>query len=196
MGRKRVELTAEQIEERKQRYWGPERNAQRRERYMTDPAYRENVIQQVRENYRRQREEQGLPVRNEDCRENLGLIPEIAETREIVLPDGRAETRLTLTVDELADVLSRNTQVVYRWMNGGMFPRPAFTAVLHKGRKQGVYLAEEAAALVNVLGEHQETSQYYRNYHTDTRDKMFGAVEHIRAKMGATNDTDAGARAK
>lgn len=116
------------------------------------------------------------------------MIPELAEHREIDLPNGGTSPQLTLTVDELSDLLSRNTQVLYRWMNGGMFPRPLFMAVTHRGRKQGVYLAEEAEALANVLGEHQETSQYYRSYHTETRDRMFGAVQEIRARMGVKDD--------
>lgn len=195
MGRKKVELTPEQIEERRLRYWGEERNASRRDRYQSDPAYRDQIIQQVRESYRKQREEQGLTVRNEDCRENLGLLPEIARLREVFLPDGRTDKRLTLTADEVADAMGRNTQVLYRWMNGEMFPRPLFQVIGHRGRKQGIYLIEEVEALINVFGQHQEGSQYYRNYHTETRDRLFGAVAKVRKSMGVndgSSDTQPG----
>lgn len=130
-----------------------------------------------------------MPVRDEDCRENLALLPELATVRDVFFPDGaRTEKHMTLTAEELADALNRNTQVLYRWLNAEMFPRPVFMAVTHRGRKQGVYIREEAEALLNVFGEHQEVSQYYRAYNTETRDRLFGAVAKIRQKMGVVND--------
>lgn len=188
MGRKRVELTPEQIEERRRKYWGEERNSLRRSRYHSDPAYRETVVQQVRDSYRKQREEQGLPYRDEDCRENLALLPEMATVREVFFPDrAQPEKHMTLTAEELAEALNRNTQVLYRWLNAEMFPRPVFMAVTHRGRKQGVYLKEEAEALINAFGEHQEVSQYYRAYNTETRARLFGAVAKIRQMKGVVD---------
>lgn len=189
MGRRKMELTEAQLEARKRKYWGEERNQQRRERYRSDPAYRQQVMEQVRESYRRKREEAGLPVRTGDCRENLELLPEIATRREVHFPDGEIQERVSLTVDELAEALQRNTQVVYRWINAGLFPKPALTTPTHRNRKQAVYLVEEAEAFLTIFGEHQESSQYYRSYHTDTQRKLHGAAQEVRQSLGVEDDS-------
>lgn len=182
MGRAKKELTPEELEARKLRYWGPERNAQRRERYRQSKEYREKAIQLGRETYRKVREAQGLQVRLEDCREQLPRLGEIGVTRAVLSPDGPVPL-LTFSVDELAVALSRNPQVLYRWMAAGMLPRPVVRAVNDRKRVNAVFLEAEVRALMEVFGEHQTKSAYYRSYHEETRDKIAEAVSRVRAFM-------------
>lgn len=186
-------LTPEEIAAKKLQYWGPERNQHRRDRYQDDPAYREQVKAQVRESFRKQRESLGISVRDEDCRENIGLLPEIARVRETSLPNGERLNLMTLTAEEMAELLNRNLQVFYRWQNADMFPKPAFFCIGHRGRKQGVFLEDEALAILEVYGAHQETSQYYKAHHTETRDALFAAVAAVRARLLENGDV-AGAK--
>lgn len=182
MGRKKRVLTEAEVEERKQRWWGPERNARRRERYQKDGSYREKAIQQVRESYRRARLNEGLEVREDDCRKNIGLLPQIGQVREVRIDDERRVRRLTFTLDELAQAMCRNTQVVYRWIMTDMLPAPMFEARNQRNRWQSIYLEDEVLAILNVFGKHQETSQYYRAFHTDTKVAVLAAVDDVRRK--------------
>lgn len=192
MGRKKRVLTEAEVEERKRRWWGPERNARRRDRYQSDESYREKAIQQVRESYRRARISEGLPVREDDCRKNISLLPQIGQVRDVRIDDDHRVRRLTFTLDELAQSMCRNTQVVYRWIMTGMLPSPMFEARNQRNRWQSVYLEDEVTAILQVFGKHQETSQYYRAFHTETRDVMLATVDEVRRKR-ATNNMGAAA---
>jgi hypothetical protein len=81
MGRRKVELTSGEIEERKRRWWGEERNARRRARYASDPTYRESAIQQVKEAYRRERTRAGKSVRQDNCGVNLDRLVDRGRVR-------------------------------------------------------------------------------------------------------------------
>jgi hypothetical protein len=146
VGRKRVVLTLEEIAARKQKYWGPERNAKRRAKYAEDATHRASIIQQVRESYRAKRRQEGRTVREEDCRENIKALPYLGEIREVTAPDGQKFLALTLTVDELANALNRSPQVLYRWMGDGLLPEPLVAARNSRNREQRVYLAPEVGA--------------------------------------------------
>jgi hypothetical protein len=41
-----------------------------------------------------------------------------------------------------------------------------------------------------VFGEHQEASQYYKTFHTETRDRMFAAVAATRWNMDTEGSGD------
>jgi hypothetical protein len=176
MGRRKLEYTPEQIMERKQRWWGPDRNARRRERYRQDAQFRAQTVQKVRDKYRKEREDAGAAVRQDDCRTNLDRLHLIGQERELHAGGQPAVQALTFTVDELGEALTRNAQVLYRWISSGMFPTPAFKALNARNRWQAVYTEAEARALLGVFGEHQTRSQYYRAFHTETRDSLFAAV--------------------
>lgn len=178
MGRKKIELTSEQIQERKQRWWGPERNARRRARYQQDCLFRERTIQTVRGSYRRQKEEHGVTVRQNDCRANLARLHEIGQLRTCSTSSDKV---LTFTIDEIAIALFRNTQVLYRWISSGMVPAPAAEALNGRNRWQTIYTQAEARALLETFGDHQARSQYYRTFHTETRNRLFAAVEAARS---------------
>lgn len=172
--------TPEQIAERKARWWGAERNAGRRARYRADSEYRDNAIRQVRASYSRSREAAGLPVRQDDCRENLPLLADIGQVRLVRGVGGNDTRGLCLTTDEMAKALGRNTQVVYRWITEGMLPGPVLVALNGRNRWQAVYNETEVRALLQVFGEHQQRSQYYKQFHVETRDRLFAAVQSAR----------------
>lgn len=180
MGRKKQVLSPQEIEERKNRWWGEDRNARRRERYQNDPAYRAKAITQVRTSYRKSREDAGLEVRDEDCRQNIKRIHEFGLIRELRVDEERTVRMLTFASKELARCLDRNPQVVYRWISSGLVPGPVNKARNTRNRWEQVYTPDEVRAIMNVFGEHQQTSQYFRSYHTETRDKMVAALEVVR----------------
>jgi hypothetical protein len=182
MGRKKKVLTPEELDARKKRWWGPERNARRRERYHQDTLFREKTIQTVRDKYRKTRAEEGLPVRQDDCRSNLDRLRMIGQVRELRVDAQRTVRALTFTVDEFGEALTRNAQVLYRWISADMLPGPVFEARNHRNRWQSVYTVQEVRAMIEVFGSHQEQSQYYRSFHTETRDKLFAASEVARAE--------------
>lgn len=184
MKRRKQPLTSEEIEKRKQLWWGPTRNARRRERYASDQAYREKAIKQVRETYRRTREAEGASVRQEDCRENLPKLFELGRVRTIRVSGQQvkdnAPKKLTFTLEELAKTLGRNTQVLYRWLSDDMIPAPLYEALNERNRWQGVYTEDEVTAIVQIFGKHQEISQYYRTFHENTRNSIHSAVKKLR----------------
>jgi hypothetical protein len=180
MGRRKQVLSETEIEERKQRWWGEARNARRRERYAKDPAYRERAIQQVRESYRKSREDAGLPLREEDCRNNLDRLAEFGMLREVKIDEEHTMRMLTFFTKELAKALDRNPAVVQRWINSGLIPPPVIIGKSHTNRWYPLYTVTEVRAIMAVFGEHQQTSQYFRTYHTETREKMHAAVREAR----------------
>ena len=194
MGRKKVVLTEEQKAARKAKYWGPDRNAKRRQKYAEDKDHREALIAKEREKYRKSREEQGQSVRSEDCRENIGALKHLGALRVARFPDGSEVYRDTVTLEEFGKAIGRDVQVLYRWMGEEMFPRPTLVSRIGN-RDQAVFTDAEATALLGVFGEHQERSQYYRNYHTETRDRLFhvAARELAMVKQEAKAHDDTGA---
>lgn len=184
MGRNRVILTEAELQARKEKYWGVDRNARRQERYHTDEAYRLVARQHVRNAYRNRRAEEGETVKNDDCRESISKLAEIATERP-VYASGTATPMLTLTIDEMSVALIRQQSVLYRWINTGLFPTPMIPAFNKAARRmQMVYSVEEAVALLTVMGEHQTRAQYYREAHVETREKLFKAIRQVRRTQG------------
>lgn len=171
--------------DKREQYWGEERNRRRRQRYRTDSDYRKQVRQQTRATYRHLRQAQGKQVRDDDCSANLAVLESIGDYRDVRTKNGEDRVNhLTFTVEELAKVFNRNQQVLYRWFSAGMFPRPTAVAETPHNRNQPVFLAEEVEAAAREFAEHQKDSQYYRERHTKTRDNIFNAVNAARAELG------------
>ena len=168
-------------ESKKDRYWGEERNARRRQRYQDDPTYRAEVLQRARQTQFDTRRAAGFEVsEGEDCRRNLPMLEASAQTRDIEQNGVARGSAKTVTTDELAQALNRDLQVLYRWMAKGMLPRPAFEARNARNRLQAVFTLAEAREIVTVFGEHQETSLYFRSTHIDTIRRINQAVAQAR----------------
>lgn len=192
MEQRRIDVV---LDDKKNRYWGKERNERRRQRYHADLEYRTKVQQQTRMTYRRLRDAEGKPARSDDCAENIPFLGHLAPgcdpknpvylgiTRGVRMKDGSRKPMLTLTVEEMAKALNRNQQVLYRWFAADMFPRPKAMAETAHNQNQLVYLKSEAIAAMTEFSRHQNESQYYRERHTETRDRIFDAVDDARAAL-------------
>ena len=152
--------------------WWLERNARRRKRYATDPDYREQQVEKTRGQYRKGRE---LVVRT-SCLDNLSTIMHFGETRTVTV-DEKEQRRITFTTEELANALNRNVEVIYRWFRKGMFPDPVVKLVDVDNQHGYVYTLTQTQKLVEVMGNHQGRTPYYRQDHTDTRAALFEAMD-------------------
>lgn len=168
--------------DKKTRWWGKERNERRRERYQSDVEYRRHARQQTRETYRRIKQALGVPVRSDDCAENLPKLPTIGKERLVKTSIG-SQHMLTFTAAEMARALDRNPQVIYRWFAADLFPRPVVVTKNDRNRDQFVYTEWEAEAVINEFSRHQKESQYYKERHTETRDRIFAAVDEVRSSL-------------
>lgn len=184
MGRKRVELTTEQLAERKAKYWGAERNKRRQDRYANDLNYRLVARNHGRQGYRIKQAELGKSVRADDCRGSLPDLTNLGMERKVTMLDIHdvlVETRqLCFTIEELAYAMGRDRQIIYRWTAAKMFPLPVYDAMNELNRWQKVYLRAEVEGLLNAFGQHQQESQYYKIKHTAARSALFAAVAEAR----------------
>ena len=182
MGRRRLELTPEEKEERKKRWWGEQRNARRRERYQLDKQYHEKTIRQVRAGYRRTRTEIGLAVRWGDCLGNIQKLSEIGQMRQVRRGTGHGYLLLTFTIAETAEALSRNPQVLYRWVKSRLLLPPVLEAYNSRNRWQKVYSEDEVRAIIKGFSAHQKNSQYFRLHHRETSNRICQDLEQLRLR--------------
>lgn len=140
-----------------------DRNARRRERYATDPAYRERIL-----NYERQKRH----TEPFDCRTNLETLASFGVVRPV---DGGAEG-LTFTIEEAAKVLGRTPKSLYKYFSKNLFPRPPHTVKGPSGLDQEAYTEKEMVRLINVFGQHQSETPYYGVYHEETKKALFDAL--------------------
>ncbi len=185
MGRRRNPPTEEQIAKR--RAWHDERNRRRRERYAQDAEYRQSVREQVRRSYRVNTDRR---IREEpSC---LTVLPELhtyGDRRSVVFPDGREDELHTFTTDELADVIGRNVQVLYRWRQDGRWPFPTLLCRDVTRIPVFVYSLEEVRAIIEIFGRHQERTPYYhRKHHGELRAGIFAATRAALAAIGISRD--------
>lgn len=201
MGRRQVELTEEQLKDQKERWFGEERNSRRRAAYANRPEVRTNLIAASRRSYRAKREADGASVRqDEDCRDRLPELASYGQMRDVTL-DGKIVMVRTFRAEEFAQVVGRSLNVVYRWFSRGLAPKPVLRCGHAYRDERGrimpamVYVAAEVEAMVQVFGEHQKTSQYFRDVHTETQDRMRAAVDEVRRELGIEDETTVPARA-
>ncbi len=152
--------------------WWLERNARRRKRYATDPDYREQQVEKTREQYRKGRKLVDRPT----CLSNLSTILYFGEKRTVTV-DEEVRLRITFTTEELANALNRNVEVIYRWFRKNMFPDPVVKLVEVDNQHGYVYTLTQVQKLVEVMGNHQGRTPYYRQDHTDTRAALFEAMD-------------------
>jgi hypothetical protein len=171
MGRPRKVFTTQELEERKKRWWGDKHNARRREKYAKDKEFRQGEINRMRV-----RNRQGADYA--DPREHLADLEAKASTRPIFDGTMATTTKPCFTTEELAELLGRQTQALYRWRASGKFPHGRFKTKIGAATKQ-VYTLAEARAVIEVLGAHFAATPYYHPSHTETRDRLFAAVEGV-----------------
>lgn len=181
MGRKRKELTPAELEERKQRWWGAERNARRRLRYREDAQYREQTIQQVRQSYREKCVRSGKAEKISRRPASADALERIGQVR--LLQGGKQDVVLTFTIEEVASALERDAQVIYRWLKSGLLPSPECKALNERNRWQNVYTLGEMLCLRDVLACHFRSSVYFKAHHTETQERLSRALAAERGNV-------------
>lgn len=187
MGRKRKELTPAELEERKQRWWGEERNARRRLRYREDAEYRALTIQQVRLSYHEKCARTSKKGRISSQPVRSDLLKQIGQKR--LLQGGKQNFVFTFTIEEVASVLERDAQVIYRWLKSGLLPSPECRALNERNRWQNVYTLGEILCMRDVLACHFQRSVYFKAHHTDTQERLSRAFAAERGNFSHQRDT-------
>ncbi len=179
MAKKEVDLRASREEWSK--WWGPDRNTRRRNRYADDKDYRQQAVQSTRDSYRRRHG--GNLMGQEDCRRNIANLSAIGQVRRVVLPSGLTKRMLTFSPQECADVVGRNIHVIYRWWTKELLPTPVlllYGGPARCGVRNKFYTKNEMIALCKVFGPHQMQTPYYRMDHTEVRDQIWLGIEAVR----------------
>lgn len=125
----------------------PEYKAHRKNRYLTDKAYREKCIA----NSKAQAERKLAPLAEAYEREVKAML---RKRRSVgTVRDVKDVPQLTFTVIELAELICRPAPAVRLWINNGRFPEPS-----HKITKvTGIYTEEQALAICEVMIKHLKT---------------------------------------
>lgn len=159
---------------RRQRSTNMKRNKERRERYATDPVYRQEAIEAARRYARSRRN-----ICREDCSKNLANLSKFG-TRCPVIVAGKQRRMFTFTVVQLAKVLERHPKIIERWIRNKMLRAPIFKTT----NDMLVYTLDEVKAIVIVYSDHQKEVAYYRKSHEHTRLRMHKSITMVRERMG------------
>lgn len=181
-------LSSSSPEEKKAR-WADNHNKKRKERYNSDPQYKQARLEKAREDYRN---EKGVVL--DSCLDRIREIRSYGSSREVRVNDGPVQVRFCLTTQELGEIIGgHKASVMYRWQGKGLLPKPiakgrVFYSTTGRGgdywlNDQPVYLEEEVAAIMQPLGEHQRNFRYYRTSDTETVAAIFDAVEAVRQSL-------------
>lgn len=144
-------------------------------RYAKDPVFRSKVLHANTLRYRRK----AVKVRN--CLVNLKGLAKFGTRRKCVSIMGTGEvitakSSLTFSVAEMSKLLGYHPVVMYGWHSAEKFPRPKVHVMGPANKLQTVYTEAQAIALLKVMGEHQQSSQYLRDFDTETIGKLKAAM--------------------
>lgn len=172
--------------------WHKKRNARRRDRYHTDPGYRDEVKERSRKHYSEKRQ-----IEPFDPRSRLGEIENFGKMRDVIYPNGVKTHVWCMTKAEVSEFLGKTRKMFYTWVSDGRFPDAVITGFDLKTRdwyahaetvevpqKVGVYHAQEVIAAVEALGEHLSRVLYYRRDHEEERERLYDAVWAAREALG------------
>jgi hypothetical protein len=168
-------VTAEQ----KKNYWGEERNARRREKYNSDKANNERIRQARKESYDRVTGRGPIP----NCLGNAAKVPSSGQVMAVQLDGSDFVIGRVFTQADVAELLNRGQQVIYRWHQRGVFPSP----VLADDRGNRFYSDAEVLDFIQIMGELQQITVHYRAaYHKEFLDRLnHASFEHNRARGAA-----------
>ena len=186
MGRKKVVVSAEEQQARRERWFGDDRNKRRRERYASDPEYRRRAIESARKQQRKRLSSEWV-----NCEENYPLVEGMGSMQKVLLPGGRVANMLTYSEQTMARLLGKVREgrnpgkSLSPWIRGGKWPEPVYRLLKVNGEPSSfrVYLEKEVRALMHVFSEHQRDTPYYHEAHVETRNKLFAAVAQARAEI-------------
>ncbi len=153
------------------------RNAERRERYASDAEYRKQRVLASRQAYRDKTQ-----VATPDLSNAIGKLRNTG-TRRAVFIGVRMSRRKTWTTTDLADIVGRHVQVVYRWIKNGHLPGPRFNCAEGENQHREVYVREEMVAMLSVLRDHFSRTAYLRMDHDETISALHSAVALARREL-------------
>jgi hypothetical protein len=151
----------------------------RRQRYKTEASYRESAKAMSRRTYRRK-----AGVELSTCLHSLEFISSIAEDHRVKYPDGSEHVIPAITTPNLAKLLQKLYQTVWRWIKSEMIPAPIITSLAWPSKPFFVFHVEEARALVEIIGEHEKTTRYFRKDHRDVVMRIEQRITEIRQSLG------------
>lgn len=179
-------MSEAEIQARREKWFGEDRNKRRRERYHADPEYRRKAIQSARKQQRKR-----LSSEWTNCEENFALVESMGAMQKVLLPGGRIANLLTFSEQTVARLLGKVREgknpgkSLSPWIRAGKWPEPVYRLVKTNGEPSSfrVYLEKEVRALMAVFSEHQRDTPYYHESHVETRNRLFAAVAQARAEI-------------
>lgn len=156
--------------------YAKQHNAKRREKYHSDPEYRQRALKRARV-----MDSPNLEYRNEML-ERARIVSTFGKVRKITVePKGNKRTMLVLTIDEIAEAFGRKKFVIKRWRDEDKFPDSNLVTIHEdSGDEVPVYLAEEIVAALIVMADHFSETPYYHPAHVETKSRLFAAMEKVR----------------
>lgn len=154
--------------------WYDQRNERRRQKYATDPAYREQMKDRARKAYRDRAHGDDGSKKSDlyDPRNSLKKLAKLGTIRDVDGIKGKGLVRaLTFTKLELSRVLGRSRKQLYAWVNRDTLPSPIYQA-----GGLNVYLECEVVAIIEAIGEHLATVTYFRDDHDEQINAVHTAV--------------------
>ncbi len=163
------------------------RNVERRQKYADDSDYRSKMVQSTRDRYRR---EHGLAARGGANHFDLRRIGRYCERHDVWIGSQFLEYKQVMTVRVLALIIGRKVDVVRRWIDQGMLPRPigmlsetsSYDATTWKNGTP-VYFLKEAREVVHAMRKHQDETPYFRQDHDDTIDLLRSRLSQVRESL-------------
>lgn len=155
--------------------WYQQRNERRKEKYHTDPEYRETANKLARDGYRENHGKQ----RPFDPRDNLPALASFGTERTL---DHGEMIKLTFSKAEVAAVFNRPVKQIQQWAADGRIPASVQRAkVVGKERNWiDIYHEDEVRAMVEALGPFLADLIYFRCDHVDAIKAVHEAVAGVR----------------
>jgi hypothetical protein len=166
------------------RRWNSERyneplRERRRERYHTDAEYRQAQKDAARKRY--EKDSGGKLSRAwEQLHVNIQNIRSFGQIRRVYVGMVDVAEELCLTEAEMANVMGKHYQSFQRMIGNGRWPVPIYSSRNYKTRV-GVYLLEEAEAMMHVYANHFKDCAHYYLTHTKTREALYRAATNVRS---------------
>lgn len=128
--------------------------ARRKERYATDPEYREVCLQRAREVSEQRKAGEAAEYAK---RVNSGLrrVGMTGTPRRLA---NSGKTQLTYTIAQCAEVLCRPAGALREWIHAGRFPAPAIPASNTNGQSVQVYSIKQVTALAQAAVTYLRTA--------------------------------------
>lgn len=164
--------------------WKLEHNAKRRDKYHSDPAYRERIRAQNRKKYKSDNENF---IKSIDPRVGIqDRFSKYGQMKKIKISPSVYKDVLTFSKRDAYKVLLLSEASLWKYIRDGLIPEPCFTfavlnnGVLYKESKSKVYTSEELFVIANILGAHFTKCHKYTKEDKDTNFTIITKVQAVR----------------